>query len=95
MFDNSSGSQLGKISKSLAAIMFNQPYEKPGARKEIKIDSLLLHQYVGEYQLTPAFSITVTQDGNKLKAQATNQPLFDIYAEKEAVFFYKVVDAQL
>lgn len=95
MLDNASGSQLGKISKTLAAIALGQPYEKPGARKEMTVDAFVLRQYVGEYQLTPAFSITVSLEGNTLKAQATNQPQFDLYAENEAFFFLKVVDAEI
>jgi hypothetical protein len=30
-----------------------------------------------------------------LKAQATGQPQFDLYAEKENVFFLKVVEAKV
>jgi hypothetical protein len=50
---------------------------------------------VGEYQLTPEFAIKVTLEGDELKAQATGQPQFAIYAERENFFFLKVVDAQL
>ena len=95
MFDNSSSPHLGKISKSLAAIALNQPVEMPGVRKAITLDSTILQQYVGEYQLTPDFSITISKQGNSLKAQATNQPQFDVFAEKKDFFFLKVVDAQL
>jgi CubicO group peptidase (beta-lactamase class C family) len=94
-FDNASGRQLALISNGLAAIMFDQSINKPSAHKEVTIDSSILQQYVGEYQLAPTFSITVTEEGNNLKAQATGQPQFDIYAEKEAFFFLKVVDAQI
>jgi len=95
MIDNSSSPHLAKISKTLAAIALEQPYEMPAARKTIAVDSSILQQYVGEYQLTPTFISTITLQGNALKAQATNQPLFDIYAEKKDLFFLKAVDAQL
>ena len=95
MFDNSSSPHLGKISKSLAAIALNQPVEVPGVRKAIAVDSTILQQYVGEYQLTPDFSITISRKENTLKAQATNQLQFEVFAEKKDFFFYKVVDAQL
>jgi hypothetical protein len=55
----------------------------------------VLSRYVDEYQLTPEFSITVSLEGEELKAQATGQPQFTIYAERENFFFLKVVDAQL
>lgn len=95
MIDNASSRSLGKMSMALSAIALGQPYEKPKARSEINVDKSILQQYVGEYQLSPTFSINVTFEGNSLKAQATNQPQFDLYAESENFFFLKVVDAQV
>ncbi|MBD0297069.1 MAG: serine hydrolase [Bacteroidota bacterium] len=95
MLDNSSSSQLSKISKNLAAIALDQPFEFPRERKEVKLDNNVLQQYVGEYELAPGFIITVTLQNNALKAQATNQPPFDLFAERENFFFLKAVDAQV
>jgi CubicO group peptidase (beta-lactamase class C family) len=95
VFDNASSNSLSKISRSVAAIIFDKPYEIPQKRKEIAVDVSILKQYVGEYQLTPAFTITVSLEGNRLKAQATGQPQFDLFAEKENIFFLKVVDAKV
>ena len=64
-------------------------------RSEIKVDEKTLETYTGLYQLSPAFSITVTREGARLFAQATNQPKFELFAEKENEFFLKVVDAQV
>lgn len=94
-FDNSSSNALSAISKSVAAILFDQQYEIPVAKKEIKLDSNTLKQYIGEYQLTPAFTITISLGENGLKGQATGQPAFDLFAEKENVFFLKVVEAKV
>lgn len=95
IFDNSSSNAVGTISKNVAAILFNQSYDIPGAKKEITVDTAILKQYVGEYELAPGFTITVSLRENGLKAQATGQSSFDIYAEKENVFFLKVVDAKI
>lgn len=94
-FDNSSSNALGAISKNVAAILFNQPYKVPAERKEIKVDSATLKQYVGEYELAPGFTIKISFENNGLKAQPTGQGIFDLYAEKENFFFLKVVDAQV
>ena len=94
-FDNSSSNVLSNLSKSLAAIVLGQPYDIPVAKKEIAVDPAILKQYVGEYQLAPNFIITVSFSENGLKAQATGQPQFDLYAEKENVFFLKVVEAKV
>ena len=59
------------------------------------VDSALLKQYEGVYQLVPEFSITITAKGDRIFAQATGQGEFEIFPEKEDLFFYKVVEAQL
>jgi len=68
---------------------------KPAEHKEIAIDAKIFDGYVGEYQLAPGFTITVTRSGDGLFAQLTGQPMFPVYPEGERDFFYKVVDAQL
>jgi CubicO group peptidase (beta-lactamase class C family) len=95
MFDNTSSNALGTISKNVAAILFNQPYNIPAVKKEIVVDTTILKKYVGEYELAPGFTITVFLEGKGLKAQATGQPSFDLFAEKESVFFLKVVEAKI
>jgi serine-type D-Ala-D-Ala carboxypeptidase/endopeptidase len=67
----------------------------PPQRTEVAVDSLVLARYVGEYELAPAFHITVTRAGAHLFLQATAQPRFPIFAESDSTFFLKVVDAQL
>jgi hypothetical protein len=95
VLDNASSNALSKISTSLAAIVFDKPYDIPAGRKEIKLDNAVLKQYIGEYQLASNFMITVFLEGDQLRAQATGQPAFDLYAEKENLFFLKVVDAKV
>ena len=67
----------------------------PKEHKEVTIDPKLFDGYTGQYQLAPNFVITITREGDKLFAQATNQPKFQIFAEGEKSFFLKVVDAQI
>jgi CubicO group peptidase (beta-lactamase class C family) len=69
--------------------------EPPKQRHEVKVDAAILEKYTGRYQLAPSFIITITREGDQLYAQATNQPRFEIFAESEREFFFKVVDAQL
>jgi CubicO group peptidase (beta-lactamase class C family) len=70
-------------------------YEPPKERKAISLDPKILEAYVGQYELTPAILITVTRDGNKLYAQAADQPKIELSAESETEFFVTVVDAQM
>ena len=67
----------------------------PPRRTEIALDSLVVARYVGDYELAPAFRITVTREGAQLFVQATAQSRLPIFAESDSTFFLKVVDAQI
>ena len=67
----------------------------PKEHKEITVDPKLFDGYVGQYQLAPNFILTITREGDRLFAQATGQPKFQIFPESEHDFFLKVVDAQI
>jgi CubicO group peptidase (beta-lactamase class C family) len=69
--------------------------QAPKPRQELKLDPAILDRYVGRYALAPTFIVTVTREGDHLYAQATAQPRFEIFAENDHDFFYKVVDAQI
>ncbi len=64
-------------------------------KPEITVAPEILERYVGEYQLTPKFSITVTREDNRLYVQATGQSRFPVFAQKPNEFALKVVDAQI
>jgi CubicO group peptidase (beta-lactamase class C family) len=68
---------------------------EPKERKEIQVDPKLFEGYVGNYQLAPNFSITITREGAHLFEQATNQPKFEIFPESNKDYFLKVADAQI
>jgi len=63
--------------------------------KTASVDPKTYNAYVGEYELSPTFKATVFKEGDKLMAQATNQPAFELYPEGENKFFLKVVDAKV
>lgn len=63
--------------------------------KEVTVEDAVLESYVGKYELTPGFVITVSKEGSQMKAQATGQGQFEIYPRSENVFYLKVVVAQI
>lgn len=67
----------------------------PEEPEEAEIDPAVLERYPGRYQLTPGFWIDVTREGDRLFAQATGQPRFELFPESETRFFLKVVDATI
>lgn len=62
---------------------------------DVEIADDILESYVGQYELMPNFILTISKDGKQMKAQATGQPQFPIFARAENVFYFKVVPAQL
>ena len=94
VMDNSSRG-LSKISRNLVAIALDKPYSLPEAPKQVEVSQEILKKYVGEYALMPNFSIIITLEGNQLKGQATGQSAFDLFPEKENLFYLKVVNAKV
>lgn len=81
--------------KEIRSILYHQELKAPVVRKEIELSTAILEAYVGEYELTPSFTLTVSMDDGKLFCQATGQSRFPIYPESETRFFFKAVDAQV
>jgi CubicO group peptidase (beta-lactamase class C family) len=95
VLSNVQQAQTGRIARDLLAILFGQPYEVPVLRTVAKVDPKIYDAYVGQYQLTPTFILTVTREGDRLMTQATGQGKIEVFAESDTKFFLKVVDAQL
>lgn len=69
---------------------------KPEPEKEVvSVPAEVLKTYEGTYQLHPSFHIEITTQGDRIFAQATGQPQFEIFAESETTFFLKVVEAKV
>ncbi len=95
VLSNLESANAGRISRDLEALYFGEKYELPRERVVARVDPRLYDAYLGKYELSPTFTITVTRDGNRLLTQATNQPQFEVFPESETKFFLRVVDAQI
>lgn len=92
LVNNDRGSA-GEVIRNLTAIYDGQPITLPKKRVAIKLETKVLDQYVGEYEMTPAIKFAIVRDGENLTVQPTGQSKAPIYAETETDFFLKVVDA--
>lgn len=92
---NLNGQAPSQIARRLAEVMHGEQVVLPSERKEVTVPLSILAQYPGTYELSPTFSIVITQEGDHLAFQATDQPKFPLFAESETKFFLKVVDAQI
>jgi D-alanyl-D-alanine-carboxypeptidase/D-alanyl-D-alanine-endopeptidase len=75
--------------------LINAAYVLPKLRRQEPVDPQILATYAGRYEILPTFILTVRSDGGRLYIQATAQAEFEVYAESETEFFYRVVDAQV
>ena len=79
----------------LGTHLVNAAYPLPKLRREVQVDPAVLATYAGRYEISPTFILTVRPDGGRLYIQATAQAEFEVYAESETEFFYRVVNAQV
>jgi CubicO group peptidase (beta-lactamase class C family) len=59
------------------------------------VDTKVYDTYVGEYEVSPTFKLTVFRDGEKLMSQATGQPTIELFPESADNFYLKVVAAKV
>ncbi len=69
--------------------------EVPKDRVAVRVDPKTYDAYVGQYELAPGSVFVVRREGDRLRAQLTGQPSYEVFPESETNFFYRVVDAQL
>jgi CubicO group peptidase (beta-lactamase class C family) len=64
-------------------------------KKGLTLSPEVLAAFEGTYELQPSFQIVITIQGDRVFAQATGQPQFELFAESETTFFLKVVEAKV
>jgi CubicO group peptidase (beta-lactamase class C family) len=92
---NNEAAPSGRVARDLSAIALGERYEVPVERAVAKVDPKVYDDYVGEYQFAPEFALTVTREGGRLFAQATNQGRNELFPASETNFFFKVVRADI
>jgi protein-L-isoaspartate(D-aspartate) O-methyltransferase len=73
----------------------SDPALRQGVREAVRVDTNVLANYAGRYQLAPNLILTVTLRDDSLFAQSPGGPEVPIYPESEKQFFYKAADAQI
>jgi CubicO group peptidase (beta-lactamase class C family) len=63
--------------------------------KEVKVDEAMLDRYVGKYEYPGLGVLTVRKEKDKLMAQMTGQPAFEIFSKGENKFFWKIIAAEI
>ena len=81
--------QAWKISNGLAAIVLGERYEWPEKKVAITVDPTIYDQYVGRYKLDEGFIITISQEDNRLFAQAGEQVKIELSPSSLTDFFHR------
>ena len=69
--------------------------EEVEERKTVVVAPEKLEAYVGEYRISPRFTLTVTHEGEQLFVQGTNQNRHELFAVSDTKFFLKAVEADV
>ena len=90
------GKRMAKFTSNGNTITGNGIDKAPPAEKvELSLPSEVLSQYIGKYELQPTFIIEIMVKDNRVFAQATGQPEFEIFATEKDQFFLKAVPAEV
>jgi CubicO group peptidase (beta-lactamase class C family) len=95
LFDNKGDGGLEQQAAAINAILHHQQYELPKEHIAIQLDSSVLKKYVGEYELSPNFILTVSFENGQLMVQPSGQGKMEMFAEKQDFFFLKQANAQM
>ena len=93
---NINGGQAADLGKKLLTLARGGEVSLPEEKAGASVDPGMLAEYEGTYALSPNFKIRVFVEDGRLKAQATDQPSFELFAEEDTDhFFLKAVEARV
>ena len=99
VLSNVNGGAPGMMGGQLLDVVLGKPVVLASERKALPIEQSALAKFVGVYDLTPAFSLTIGVSGDGLTAQGTGQPaipiLYEGAADGHPKFFSPQVDAEI
>ncbi len=104
VFSNSAEFNPGRIAHQVVDIYLKdkiktevkpEEVQEESTSEEIVLDKKVIATYVGKFELQPGFIITVTQDNDVLKAQATGQPMVTLKTLSNTEFRVEEVDAKV
>ncbi len=95
ILSNIANAPVNEIGRDLKAILFGEPCEIPKVHKAVSIDTAVTDAYVGRYEVSPQFVLSVTKEKDRLYIQGTDQKRIGLYPESTVKFFMKVVPGEV
>jgi CubicO group peptidase (beta-lactamase class C family) len=93
VLSDSKQADAGRISRDLAAILFNKHYESPVEHHAVDLNPDIYDAYAGRYELGSGLVVEVRREANRLMIQSTSAAKIELYPESETRFFAKDIDA--
>ena len=95
MFSNTDEPEVNFDPTKIAEAFLWDKMDKQTSYVELAVKPTNLQRFAGRFELLNIGVITITPENNKLYAQLSGQPKFEIFAMSEDEFFWKVVDARI
>lgn len=99
VLSNVNGGAPGSMGDQLMDTVLGRPVVLASERKPVPIGNDELTKFVGVYDLAPSFAITIAVTGDRITAQGTGQPSFELMyqglREGHAIFFAPGPDAEI
>ena len=95
MFSNTAEPEVNFDNNKVAEAFLWDKMDKQISYTESSVKPANLQIFTGRYDLLGQAVITVTTEDNKLYAQLSGQPKFEIFPRSENEFFWKVVEARI
>ena len=64
-------------------------------KETFRLEPKTLEGYVGQYEISPGFSVNIVRDGSRLFADAPQMGKVEIFAESESRFVFKAFDGSI
>ncbi len=93
VLSNSEEADAGRISRDLAAILFDKHYELPVEHHAVDLNPDIYNAYAGRYELGSGLVVEVSREANRLMIHSTSPAKTELFPESETRFFAKDIDA--
>jgi CubicO group peptidase (beta-lactamase class C family) len=83
------------IMDAALTVALGETFAPHGKRQAISVDSALLRDYVGAYEIAPGVLLNISLEGGRLLNQVGDRPKVEIFPQTETCFFLKVADVRM
>jgi hypothetical protein len=95
MFSNTMNPEVNFDPNKIAEAFLWKDMEQQASNKVVTVPAEVLQHYTGRYDFMNSAVMLITLEDNKLFAQLSGQPKFEIFPSSQNEFFWKVVDAKI